>query len=112
MCAPRSGSHVAWIKPGGAGGRFGDYLGVDCANLLCLKGRDPFTNTKFTRPIGNISKSSLCSCTRLMQGRRRRYRQQRRPFVALAADVALVDPSAILELGGFIHQTFVILLFA
>ena len=41
-----------------AGGRFGDSLPMDCAILSCSGGRNQFTNTKFTRPIANISKSS------------------------------------------------------
>ena len=40
------------------GGRFDDYLCVDCPNLPCLSGRNPFTNTKFTRLITTILKSS------------------------------------------------------
>ena len=46
------------IKLGGAGDRFGDYLGVDCANLICISGNKHLTNTTFTRPIPKISKSS------------------------------------------------------
>ena len=45
-------------KLGGAGDRFGDYLCLDCPNLLCVSGHDQFTNTKFTRPISQISKSN------------------------------------------------------
>ena len=41
-----------------AGGRFGDSLCVDCANLLYVGGRNQLTNTKFTRPNLQISKSS------------------------------------------------------
>ena len=44
-------------KRGGAGGRFGDFLGVDCANLPYLCGHNQFTNTKFTRPNTQISSS-------------------------------------------------------
>ena len=42
----------------GAVDRFGDYLWVDCANLHCIRGRNQFANTKFTRPINKMSKSS------------------------------------------------------
>ena len=42
----------------GAVDRFGDYLWVDCANLHCITGRNQFANTKFTRPINKMSKSS------------------------------------------------------
>ena len=44
-------------KHGGAGGRFGDYLFVDCANLPCISGRNQFINTKFTKHNTKISKS-------------------------------------------------------
>ena len=36
---------------GGAGRRFGDYLVLDCANLLCVSGRNQFTCTNFTKLI-------------------------------------------------------------
>ena len=49
--------HVPFF--GGDGGRFGDYLCVDCTNMPRLSGRNKFTNTKFTRPITKISKSSF-----------------------------------------------------
>ena len=39
------------------GDRFGDHLCVHCANLPCVSGCYQFTNTKFTRPITEISKS-------------------------------------------------------
>ena len=52
-------------KLGGAGDGFGDDLCVDYANLPCASGRNQFTNTKFTRPNAQISKStcahSACS---------------------------------------------------
>ena len=51
-------THNTFTKRGGAGDRFGDYLSVDCANLPCVSGHNQFTNTKLTRPITKISKSS------------------------------------------------------
>ena len=47
------------IKLEGAGGRFGDYLCVDCANLPYVGGHNKCTNTKFTRPCSRILKSGL-----------------------------------------------------
>ena len=44
-------------KLGGAGGWFGDYLGVDCANLPSVVGRNKFTNKKFTKPNTQLSNS-------------------------------------------------------
>ena len=57
-------------KLGEAGDRFGDYISVDCANLPCVSGRNPFANTKFTRPMTKISKPNgdagrkvcVCAC--------------------------------------------------
>ena len=37
---------------------FGEHLCVNCTNQLCVSGHDPFTDTKFTRPITKMSKSS------------------------------------------------------
>ena len=45
-------------KRGRAGGRFGDHMCMDCANLLYVGGRNQFTNTKFARPNTQISRSS------------------------------------------------------
>ena len=46
------------IKLGGAGDRFCDYLCLDFANLPCPSGHNQRIQTKFTRPITNISKST------------------------------------------------------
>ena len=45
-------------KVGGTGDRYGDYLCVKCNNFPCITGFSHFTNTKFTRPITKISKST------------------------------------------------------
>ena len=45
------------IRRGWVGDRFGDNLCLDCANLLHVRGKNQFTNTKFTRPNTKISKS-------------------------------------------------------
>ena len=45
-------------KIGEAGDRFSEYLCVDYANLPCTSGHNQFTNTTFTRPFTQISKSS------------------------------------------------------
>ena len=45
-------------KLGGAGDRFGDYLCADCPFLPCVSRRSQLINTKFTKHITNISKSS------------------------------------------------------
>ena len=44
-------------KVGGAGDKFGDCLGVDCANVS-VSGHNQFENTNFTRPFPKISKYS------------------------------------------------------
>ena len=49
---------ITMSKLGGNGDRFGDYLCVHCANLLCISGGNQFTNTKFTGPDTQISKSN------------------------------------------------------
>ena len=56
VCALSSLSVKA--KVGGAVDRFGDYLYVDRAHLLCMGQHNQFTDTKFTRPTKKISKSS------------------------------------------------------
>ena len=38
--------------------RFGDYVCVDWVNLPCVSGQNQFINTKFTRPINKMSKTS------------------------------------------------------
>ena len=48
------------IRLGGAGDRFGDYFCADCTNLSCVSGRNQFTDTKLTRPITKISRSTTC----------------------------------------------------
>ena len=71
-CPPLSGEHIARLhycyylaavgrvihKLGGAGDRFGDYLCADCPFLPCVSRRSQLINTKFTKHITNISKSS------------------------------------------------------
>ena len=47
-------------KLGGAGGKFGEHLFVDCNNLHCVSECNKFTNTKFIRPTTQISKSIYC----------------------------------------------------
>ena len=54
-----SGWHACMqAKHGGTGGRFGDYLCVDCAHLPCVSGRNQFTKKVFTRPGSKIPMSN------------------------------------------------------
>ena len=55
------GGEMLMLNLRGAGDRLGDYCWVDCANLPSVSGHNRFADTKYTRPISKLSKSSNAS---------------------------------------------------
>ena len=47
-----------------AGNRFGNYLCVDCANVACPSGRNPFIKAEFTGPMTKTFESKLVAASR------------------------------------------------